>query len=350
MKTISYSKKPKGAGNYEPDAIYEDTLFEFAYKLHNIRGVQSVLVSLAKVLAEQVEKNAMLLLNDSRISPKRLRDEWKAMSRIFHPGIFSRLGIIRFANGKQSAYMGIADDSILQVAQVIREKLHFERKSSLERKKQDAYYEILHALLVNWFRKTGPLQIKQLSEVTGYSYPTIGTALGRIEKVLIRHTDRRIELRSFPTEEWFRLVSKSREIRQSKGYTANHQRPVEQLLDRLRQHNDKDLALGGIMGARNYMPGINLIGIHRLDLSFHNWQENRIEDMIHQLDPGLREARSGELPQLVTHRLFTTDSFFQASNEGYYADEVDCLLDLHEAKLEGQATEFLDHLKRNATA
>jgi len=58
---------------------------------------------------------------------------------------------------------------------------------------------------------------------------------------------------------------------------------------------------------------------------------------------GLKEA-----PQLVVHSLLRKNPLFHQSDDRTFADEVECLLDLQEARLEQQALEFLDHLKKNA--
>ena len=56
-------------------------------------------------------------------------------------------------------------------------------------------------------------------------------------------------------------------------------------------------------------------------------------------------AESGEPCQVVVHTLFRTESFFSTVENGVrWADEVECLLDLHEARLESQALEFLTRL------
>ena len=39
-------------------------------------------------------------------------------------------------------------------------------------------------------------------------------------------------------------------------------------------------ALVGIIGARHYMPGVDLIGIHRIDLTVHQWSKERIAGRI----------------------------------------------------------------------
>ena len=69
------------------------------------------------------------------------------------------------------------------------------------------------------------------------------------------------------------------------------------------------------------------------------------QDFVRRLDPALKPAERGEIPQVVVHTLYRPKSLFQMKETGTpWADEVECLLDLHEARLEPQALEFLERL------
>ena len=121
---------------------------------------------------------------------------------------------------------------------------------------------------------------------------------------------------------------------------------MEDLLVRLDTQPGKEVAIGGILGARYQMPGINMLGTHRLDLTVHNWSGERVEKLLRKLDPGLKKVDQGQIPQVVVHNLHRKDSFFIQTNTNTFADEVECLMDLDEARLESQALELLDHLKK----
>ena len=192
------------------------------------------------------------------------------------------------------------------------------------------------------------MQLKQLEQLSGFSYPTVAGSLKKIESFLRRHSDRRVELNSFPRDEWFRLIANSDNIRVPLGFFANRPRSVEDLIGRLTEKSVKDVAVSGIIGAHHYLPGIDLIGIPRLDLTVHNWSIRKVEDYVRKLDPGLKRAAAGEISQVVVHNLYRPESFFIKKEDYFIADEVECLMDLHEARLETQALELLDHLKRES--
>ncbi len=67
-------------------------------------------------------------------------------------------------------------------------------------------------------------------------------------------------------------------------------------------------------------------------------------DFVKQLDPALQETeRRDEPAPLVVHLVRRASPLFQPSEEGLqWADPVECLLDLHEGRLESQALEFLN--------
>jgi hypothetical protein len=47
-------------------------------------------------------------------------------------------------------------------------------------------------------------------------------------------------------------------------------RSPEVLLQRLSELNRSDIAVGGVLGARHYFPGLDLVGTPRLDLVVHS--------------------------------------------------------------------------------
>ena len=65
---------------------------------------------------------------------------------------------------------------------------------------------------------------------------------------------------------------------------------------------------------------------------------------VERLDPALEKAaRPDESSSLVIHCIRRAESLFQPGDHGVpWADPVECLLDLHEARLESQAQAFLD--------
>jgi hypothetical protein len=152
-------------------------------------------------------------------------------------------------------------------------------------------------------------------------------------------------LRVFPRDEWARLVALADEVRGTVRFVdqSGQRRAPESLLRRLQQLQRDDIAVGGVWGAKHYHAALDLVGNPRLDVSIHSPNKAANLDFVAQLDPALaRAARRAQAPSLVVHVVRRAASLFERDGSGgLWADPVECLLDLHEARLEDQALEFL---------
>jgi hypothetical protein len=107
------------------------------------------------------------------------------------------------------------------------------------------------------------------------------------------------------------------------------------LLDRLRELRGGDVAVSGVLGARHYVPGLDITGAPRLDIVHHSERPQVTLDWILKLDPALKPAGPGEAPHVVVHTLVRSEPCFTAEGNGtLWADEIECLLDLYAARLE----------------
>jgi hypothetical protein len=111
----------------------------------------------------------------------------------------------------------------------------------------------------------------------------------------------------------------------------------------LRALGRDDIAVGGVWGAKNYYPSLDLIGNARLDLSVHSPKKAVDLSFVQRLDPALVEStRRDEPPTLAVHTIRRAVPLFHSGkNDVSWADPVECLLDLHETHLEAQAQELL---------
>lgn len=290
--------------------------------------------------------HGVLVLDEPRIGDDRLREEWHGIEVLFRPEIMERITLVIRREDAPDHVLGPLSDVERNCIGPVSERAR-QRVLRPMRRPSEAFFDILRVLLVHWFRKSGPLTSKELAEETGFSYPTIANALERLESRLNRHSDRRIELSTFPQDAWFKLVAQADKARASQGFTDPSGRPrsPEVLLERLRDLGREDIAVAGVPGARHYLPGLDLIGTPRLDLVVHARRMSGPPDFLRRLDPALKPAVRGEPCQVVVHTLFRPESFFSRPEDGIrWADEVECLLDLHEMRLESQALEFVERL------
>jgi hypothetical protein len=342
MKSISYNAILKD--NRMADALMDRSIFIYKARVNDLRLVQSTILNLAKILSELPDYACVVIIDGTKISKSRLWDEWQSLYKLLQPSILNRLRMVVFTRDSIIEKFGdLTNDEIVALVE-IREELSKSSFKNLNHRK-DALFEILRILLIHWFRRSGSLQLTRLEHISGYSYPTVAAALNKLDDNLIRHSDRSVELKSFPQRNWLKLITTSDEKRAVSGYWAYRPKSMEYLIKRVQERHEKDIAFGGVIGARYYLPGIDLTGIHRLDLTVLKWDSSGIETMIRELDPGLKKIERGTLPQVLVHNLTRAESLFNQGETFNIADEVECLLDLHEARLESPFSELLEHFK-----
>lgn len=347
MLNVRYNQVLTDANGFRADALMGESVVEYKARISDLRALNAAIVALSKILVKNEHYAAILLLDHPKISLETLSSEWVLWELLFRPKVLERLRVAVFQGGEVTAVFGQLQAEEQEALPVVFERLSNAQKAS-RRRTADAFYDVLRVLLIQWFRCEGSLQIKRIEALSGFSYPTIASALDKLEDNLMRHSDRSVELKSFPKDAWFKLVAVNNELRKPRAYKARNPKSLEQLVARLTEKPDESVAIGGVIGAKHYLPGIDLVGTPRLDLTVHNWNSAEIDRLARRIDPGLRQVGLKEAPQLVVHSMFRKNPLFHPSDGRTFADEVECLLDLQEARLEQQALEFLDHLKKNA--
>lgn len=346
MGDLEFEPKLGNRLGFRADALLGHSVFEVLADLRDFRHFRSTLMGLAKVLLVDSRFHAILVLEEPQINDDRLHEEWRGIEPLFRPEILDRITLVIRREGTPDQVVGLLTDIEKDCIETVSEHA-LQRTFRPMRRPSEAFFDILRVLLVHWFRESGPLTSKELAEQTGFTYPTIATALDRLEPSLKRHSDRRIELSAFPKEAWFQLVAQADKARATQGFVdpSGRPRPPEVLLDRLRDLGRNDIAVAGVLGARHHLPGLDLAGTPRLDLVVHARRFGGPPTFLRRLDPALKPARRGEPSQVVVHTLFRPEPFFSSPDNGIrWADEVECLLDLHEMRLESQALEFVERL------
>jgi hypothetical protein len=214
----------------------------------------------------------------------------------------------------------------------------------------DYSFVILKLLLHRWFTGGKAVTAEWLARTAGCSYPAVARALRPLGSLLERSSDRRVALRWFPREEFARLLANADRARATVRFAdqSGQPRSVESQLRRLEKLNPPGLAIGGVLGAKHYFSDLDLVGTPRLDLSLHCPGRRMNLDFIEKLDPALKRVSDPHQPaNLAVHAIRHADALFTPRDGGLaWADPVECLFDLHEARLEMQASQFLEALQR----
>jgi hypothetical protein len=334
------------------DAMLGDLFFLVLREPRDVRRLRAACLEIARCAAWKDIRQVVLILQNPAISHARLQTEWDGLQSVLKPEIFNRLSVIVTKEHELQITLGDLPAAAKEHFQYVIERAS-NRSSRPTGRTSDAISDVLRVLLIHWFRKARPAKLKELGEQTGYSYPTIAATLDQLRPWVHRLSDRSVSLRSFPQEEWFKLLARSEDVRSTQGFAvaSGRPRPTEVLMDKLLDMRPSGVAVGGTFGARHYCPALDLIGNPRMDLVVDARMQKNIPAIIRKLDPGLKPVVRGELPQVAVRVLFRKEMFFTARDAGMpWADEVECLLDLHESRLGSQALEFLTFLKERAQA
>jgi hypothetical protein len=345
MQEIRYECTFANFPGFRADAVVGDTVFDVIVEPKDARRLRTALIEMARVATADNVRRVILVLEEPTITGSRLHEEWKGAALVLRPDLFARLSMAIRQSGKWSGIPDSpADNDVPMLEEIIRHEIA--RRPATLNRSSEAHYDILRILLHQWLLGKGPITVSSLMEISGTSHPTVARALERFDHYLKRHSDRSVELRIFPREEWARLLAVSDEVRGTVRFAdrSGQARSSESLLRRLRQLQRQDIAVSGVLGAKFYNPSLDLVGNPRLDLSIHSGRKSADLSFVKRLDPGLEPtARRDESPSLVVHTLRRAESLFQPGEDGLpWADPVECLLDLHEARLESQALEFLN--------
>jgi hypothetical protein len=330
------------------DAEVGHRLIEVKIGVSGLRSVRLALMQLAYALAEQPQSEGYLVLSQIAITRERLLKEWKYASAVLRRETLDRMVLCIEENGQ---FDGIPHTPDLETQRVLLQVLEKERAQAGPRvARADASFVVLKILLYHWLTDGHFVTADWLARTSGYTYPTVANVLQGLGSLIERGSDRRFRLRWFPHEELVRLVSMSDRDRATARYAdrSGQPRSPEAHLARLEKLNLPGLAIGGVLGAKHYFPDLDLVGTPRLDISLHARNPRVDLDFIEKLDPALQRVKDPLEPaSVVVHNVYHANPLFVPRKGGLeWADPVECLLDLHEARLEKQAAQFLDALRK----
>ena len=331
MNDLQFEVSLDDLPGFRADAVLGDSVFEVLIGPRDLRRLRAALMGIAQCCRGPRDRRGILILDEPQLTESRLHEEWEGIQTVFRSDILGRLAMVIHREGAEDQVFG-------QVSPLERESIetvtdHMRKHSfAKSRRKSDVFYDILRILINQWFKQAGPLTSLSLTETAGCSYPTVASALEKLEKYLIRHSDRRVELKAFPKDDWFRLIANADKVRQTLRFAdrSGQPRSIESLVSRLERVRTDRIAIGGVPGARRIFPALDLIGSPRLDLTIHCRTRQPDLRFLRRLDPALKQAGHDEPARLVIHTLRYTHTFYEKTPDGsVWADPVECLLDLH---------------------
>lgn len=324
-----------------------DVLVAVRHGVDSVRAVQVAIMDLVRAVAREPGVRGCLALVDAAITERRLLEEWTLTKAVLQEGLLGRVWICLVSDGQ---VRGIGQEPPPDVVEVVRSVT--EEKAAPAHVRTDYWFVISKILIHNWLTTRTPVTSEWIQRTAGCSYPTVARTLKELGGIVQRGSDRRVMLKFLPEDEIARLAAAADRARSTLRFAdrSGQPRSTEALVRRLGRMGVKGVAIGGVLGARHYVPELNLIGTPRLDLSVHAPKKAPDLSFLAELDPALvRETDPLAPAQVVVHAVRHADSLFEPRAEGLaWADRVECLLDLHEARLESQARDFLRVLKQRS--
>jgi len=315
---------------------------------HAVRDLRAALMELAGWLADHPEQRGRLLLLNNRLSAQRLEEEVSSAGKILQPAVYERLQILELP--EHDSLRAALREAGLSEAEVngLHQALpgHFTKKSAARSPRPAAQDLVFEHLLNAYLLGMGPMTTESITAATGFSYPTVANALSKLSPSIRRNSDRRVELKHFPRQEWNRFVSAYERGQFCRKFTvaAELARTPESLLKRFLKLALPKTAIGGVHAAHHYDPEFDLVGYSRLDICVSGKLLDRAPELARQIDPALEPAPfSTANPTLVIWPVHRADPLFQPDpqSDTRWADPVTCLLALHDARLEAQAEELI---------
>lgn len=322
--------------------------------IYGSRGLYSAVMQLAIFLERNpAVERACLVLNRTRMSLKRLKDEWQSSKKVLRSLAAQRICLIVVGNGE--IWVEPDEPYLRRIARVFEEAASRDDGAPGEFVQQhpgQKLYEVLKVLLNRWLQKQGPIAIGGLAEEVGCSYPTARKALDKpsLRNALQTTSNRSVELKAFPHDSWRELVALSSTQRNSVRFRdRSGEKPTPQgLLKRLEKNKPPHLALGGVLAARHWHSNFDLHGTPRLDLVYHAPTGKIDLEFVRKLDPALTRTDDPSEPAvLVVHPLIRATPLFIGKTEKSipWADPVETALDLCDLSLTTQANQLLTHLR-----
>ena len=310
---------------------------------NNARDIRDTLVSLAYVLShEKSTVAALCVVPKSRLSLSRLVHELDQFREVVIPDLASRIHIATISD--DGHLTGSPYDNNSEFLRWLIQLATTETATIVPaRSNRQSVSSILVQL---WLRGEGPQSFKALQHLCGASYPTVSTAVKNLsDKGFIEHqSDRRVGLKYLTHDAWltmFKAHSENRKVLRFIDPTGQSRSP-ESMAMRLFKLQEQDLfknvAVGGVLGAKHYFPDLDITASPRLDISVYG----EGTEFVKKIDAALEQTSNPQANAvLVVHLVQGPARFIERDASGTWAPELECLADLFELGLTRKAIKMM---------
>lgn len=314
------------------------------HRTNSYRDVRAATMALSCWIEKASQRVGIALFDQPRLDRTSVVQEVEAMKRVLRKDIANRLFVAwRQLNVVEGLPADVSPEAIEAVA-------FAESSEALPRRPSGhSYHHVFAALLRDWLRGEKPRTRKEIQAITGFTQAPVDKVLKDLSAWIELGPRKRVGLRALPREPWRRVVAHADAARETVRFIdpTGIARSPASLVKRLRSLGRPHVAIGGVIGAQHYDPSLDLVGIPRVDLTVHQERGDVDLSFISDLDPAIRRsAEPREKAALVIHVLRRHEAMFETRDDGMLiADPVECLLDLHDLRLNDQAEQFVKALR-----
>ena len=314
-----------------------------------LRDMQGKLMNLAVLLDhEPSDVQALCTIASEKVTQERLQSELAQMRKVIRPDLANRLHVGRCDGSGENVLLEPSLPSPLKdvVTKAVRKAANARRRSP-----GGTQLDVFAYLVRSWLAGKGPAMVKDIQEAVGASHPTVAAGLDQLKKpgVLHRLSDRSVELKGFPRDEWPRWLLATVQARKIARYVdpSRHARRPHEMAARLPKATKLRVAISGVMGALKHFPDLDITSPPRLDLCIATEPGREDLAFVHKLDAGLVRDDDAPYPVLAVHLLpLRSDTQFVAIDGRLCADPLECLVAMVDMKLYEPANDMLEELIR----
>jgi len=309
---------------------------EVAQGISTARELRTLLLDAAYSLPAASSEGFLILLFKSLLSKGRLADEMAAFRSIVRPDIAHRVDVRAMASLEELAQLEFMGLDITQLRERVREELSMKPRSASRE-------VVVGMLLHRWLSLEDPIRLPELAAAAGASLPTVYKAIESIRpECLMRADGKRVGISRFAAgdwKKWLDVVSggpKARFVDRS-----GSPRSPEKLARKMFDQGRKDVAVGGVLGARHILPGLDLVSAPHLDILVHGGPNTDLS-FVQDLDPGLvRDDTQTSRSHVVVHYINRPVSLFRLEGPAVWGDLLDCMANLWAAGLTHQVEDII---------
>jgi hypothetical protein len=219
-------------------------------------------------------------------------------------------------------------------------------KALSDKPKTSSREAVVGTLLHRWVNKLPPVKVPELAALSGASIPTVYAAITNLEPACLhRDEDRRLSLAGFSANAWQKWLGISTDGPSAKfADRSGSPRSPEKLARQLAKLGRQDVAIGGVLGAKHHLPGLDITAAPHLDVVVHGTQHTDLS-FIEKLDPGLvRDDSMAAHGHVIVHFVNRPHSLFETEEGVVWADVLDCMVNLWDAHLVHQVEDLINQI------